>query len=317
MLLGEGSAHGGHGVVKARLVHGDDVDVALHQDEVGPPGLLGVVDAVEDAALFEDGGLRGVHVLGLGAVHHPAGEADHIPPGVDHRQHEPVVELVVDAAVFPRRGQPGLQQLRLVEALLRHGPGEGVPAVRGGPQAEAGGEFWADAPLLPDVPGHRLPLRAGELLPVKAGGLPVQLQDAPAPRLPVLVPPGLVGDGHPLLTGQLLHRLGKGDPLHLHEEAKGPAPLAAAEAVEDLLVLVDGKGGGLLVVEGAQPPVVGPLLGEGDIGGHHVHDIDPAAELLQEPVGYGHGVHLPDDSQNLWVLVDGGTRRPSASQVSA
>ena len=46
MLFRQSSTHGGHGVVKARLVHGNDVDVALHQNEVGPFAAFGVVDAI-------------------------------------------------------------------------------------------------------------------------------------------------------------------------------------------------------------------------------------------------------------------------------
>ena len=44
------------------------------------------------------------------------------------------------------------------------------------------------------------------------------------------------------------------------------------------------------MVEGAQPPVVGALFGQGHIGGDHVHDIQPAAEFVNELIRYGHGL---------------------------
>ena len=93
-------AHGGHGVVEARLMQRHDVQVALAEDDVGPLGLFGQIQAVEHPALGVDRRLRRVHILGLGLVQHPAAEGHHVAPGVDHRQHQPVAELVVEAAVF-------------------------------------------------------------------------------------------------------------------------------------------------------------------------------------------------------------------------
>ena len=46
VLFRQSRAHGGDGVVKARLMQGDDVDVALHQNHVGPFGVFGVVEAI-------------------------------------------------------------------------------------------------------------------------------------------------------------------------------------------------------------------------------------------------------------------------------
>ena len=59
LLGGERGAAGGHGILDTRLVHGDDVDVAL--DEVALVGLgdggAGLEEAVEDTALVVDFGV--------------------------------------------------------------------------------------------------------------------------------------------------------------------------------------------------------------------------------------------------------------------
>ncbi len=289
MLLRQGGAHGGHRVVKARLVQGDHVDVPLHQDEVGPPGFLGVVQPVEDGAFLEDRRLRRIQIFGRGVVHHPAGEADHVPPGVNDGQHQAVAVLVVHAAPLARHRQPGLDEVGLVVPLAPHGLDQAVPGVRSRPQAEPGGKFGADPPLVPDIGCHRRPPGVGQHGAVEPGGLPVQLQNPLAPLPPPPVPAGVLRHGQARLIRQLPHRVREGQALHLHEEPGGAAPLAAAEAVEDLPGLVDGEGGGLFVVEGAQAPVVPPPLGQGHVGGYHVHNIEPAVQIVQKGIWYGHG----------------------------
>ena len=98
-------AHGGHGVVEPRLVQGHHVQVALAQDDIGPLGLFGQVQSVQHPALAVCKGFGGVHILGLGLVQHPAAEAHHVAPHVDHRQDQPVAELVVYVPVLSADGQ--------------------------------------------------------------------------------------------------------------------------------------------------------------------------------------------------------------------
>ena len=101
---------------------------------------------------------------------------------------------------------------------------------------------------------------------------------------------GDVADRSTYIAAAEALRLGEGEILHLHDKAHRAASLAAAEAVEDLLALADREGGGLFPVEGTQTPVVAPLPGQGDVGGHHVHNVEPAAELVQKLFRYGHDV---------------------------
>ena len=258
-------------IVKARLVEGDHVDVALHQHQVGPLGALGEVEGVDQPALVEHHGLRGVQVLGpLHPRQDAAGEAHHIPPHIDDGEHEPGAELVVDAAVFPSHRQARVDEFHLAVALFREGPCQAVPLVGGGPQAEAGGGAGGELPLGDVVPHPRAPPgfsdsrgRTGRrpCWPPEAGPAfsgPPRRCPSPAPPSPPAGPAGAPRNRY---------------TYSLHDKGDYTASLAAAEAVVDLLIRRDGKGGGLFVVKGAQAPQVVPLLGQVDIGGNHVGDL--------------------------------------------
>ena len=58
LLFRQAGAQRGHRIVKAILMQGHHVDVALHQNEIGKLGLLGQIQAEEVFALVEDQGLR-------------------------------------------------------------------------------------------------------------------------------------------------------------------------------------------------------------------------------------------------------------------
>ena len=64
--------------------------------------------------------------------------------------------------------------------------------------------------------------------------------------------------------------LGKGCVFILHDKAYDIASLAAPEAVIHLLGRIDGKGGCLLIMERAQPPVIIPFFLKRDITAHNI-----------------------------------------------
>ena len=187
-------------------------------------------------------------------------------------------------AALVRVGKAGLDQLAVLVALCAHGVGQRVEAVRGVAEAEAHDHLRRDA-----APEH-------VVLPALAGGSlqrfveiarrgPVQREKPVALQTPVAV--GIVlRDLHPRPPREELHRVREGEVLDLHDEVDDAAALAAAEAVIDLLVLVDGEAGRLLAVEGAEAEQVRPAaFGEPDIGAHHVHNVVPVGQLLEERVG--------------------------------
>ena len=71
----------------------------------------------------------------------------------------------------------------------------------------------------------------------------------------------------------------------MHQEVEGVAALAAAEALEGAALCVDGEGGRLLLVEGAQALVVAACLLEADVAADQVHQVDAIADQLNGLVG--------------------------------
>src|SRR5262249_6448552 len=72
------------------------------------------------------------------------------------------------------------------------------------------------------------------------------------------------------------------DPLAHHHELERVAARAAAEAVEELLRLVDVEGRGLLVVERAEAAVLAAGFLEGDRLGDEGDDVDGRPDLADE-----------------------------------
>ena len=120
----ERRAQRGHRVGEARLVHGNDVGVALADCCVarGRHGLLGAVVGKEVLALVEDGRVARVDVLGhvLLLAHDAPAEGDGAPQLVVDGKHHALVEAVGGAAAAVL-GKVGRHQLSRREAENRAG----------------------------------------------------------------------------------------------------------------------------------------------------------------------------------------------------
>ena len=257
------------------------VQIALAEDDVGPLGFFCQIQPVEDTPFTICNGLGGIHVLGLGVVDDAAAEAHHVAAGVDDRQHQAVAELVVQAAVPAVDHQTGGQQLLLGVAPAGHGGEQAVPPVGGCAHAEADGDAFPDLPLV-QIGLHRRALRRAQQVVVPAGGIAVQLQHTAAQPVRAVLRAVVLRHRQVGPLGQKPHGLGERQVLDLHDEVDDAAALLAAEAVVDLLVRRHGEGGGLFVVEGAQAKQVAALALQGDIAGHHVHDVAAGDELVQK-----------------------------------
>ena len=106
-------------------MQGEHVEVPLHDDGGAGPanGVQRGVQAVERLFLVEERRLGRVDVLavlGVG-VEQPPAEADHTLLAIDHRQHHPVAEEVVAAAlVHADQAQPlQIRRRDLVRGQLR------------------------------------------------------------------------------------------------------------------------------------------------------------------------------------------------------
>ena len=98
----------------------------------------------------------------------------------------------------------------------------------------------------------------------------------------------VAGDLHARLLGQLLHRLGEGQALGVHDEVEGAAVGFAAEAVIEALVFVDGEGRGLFLVERAQAQMLAALFDQLDVAADDVGEPGAGAKFFQELIGEGH-----------------------------
>ena len=267
-------------------MQGDDIDVALAEDEIGPFGLLCQIDAVQVPALAVNDGLRGVHILGLRLVQDPAAEGHHVPLYIDDGKHKPVPEFVIDPPLLIGYHQPRRQKVRLSVPLLQHGVEQRVPLVQGSAQPEVHSGLPADLPPL-QIGGHRRPLGAGQITVEPPGGVPVHGQH-PLAAAGLLKAGVVLGHLHIGPLCQKAHRVGEVQIFDLHDELDHASAVVTAEAVIDLLVRRHGEGTRLLVVEGAQAEVVASLFAQRNIGGNDIHDVAAVHQLVQKTLRKRH-----------------------------
>ena len=257
-----------------------DVEVSLAEDNVRPLRLFREVQPVEHAPLAVGQRLGRVHVFRLGLVEHAAAEADNVAPHVDHREHEPVAELVIQSALFVLHHKTRAHKLVLAVALLCHGAQETVPAIGRGAHAEAHGDAAADLSLL-EIGANRRSLGTLQRLVVPARGVAVQLEHTAAELLrPAVVFLLRHGEIHP--PRQKADRVRIGEVFDLHDEVDDAAALFAPEAVIELLVLQHMERGRFFIVKRAAAPVAPALARERDVSTDHVDNVVAGEQLVQK-----------------------------------
>ena len=100
------------------------------------------------------------------------------------------------------------------------------------------------------------------------------------------------GDLHPGLGGELLDRVHERQAAVVGEEADRVAMRAAAEAMVEALLVVDGEGGRLFIVERAAGLPLAAGLGEFYMGGDDGREQGAGAQFVEELGGEAHGVSL-------------------------
>ena len=121
---------------------------------------------------------------------------------------------------------------------------------------------------------------------------------------------GRGGDRHlkPGLVGEPLDGLGERQILGAHDEADHIAMGAAAEAVIEVLFLVDRERRRLFVVERAQPGMFAPLAGELDPPADEGCQPDPGPQFVEKMWRKGHApsdTRLTGDYARRHTLADG------------
>ena len=255
LLLRQRRAHGGAGVVEARLVEHHHVDVALDEQDALTLALAREIETVEHAALAVNDRLGRVHILRAGVVFvdNATAEAQHVAAHVDDGEDEPVAELVVYAAVFALDGEARRDELRLRVALLKHGGHQAVPFAARRAEAEVGGVALRD-PARAHIFHHRLALGGVQLIVIEMRRVAVERQQPRAQAAGAVVP-RVLRHLHTDALGEEMDRVGVGEVFDLHDEVDRAAALFAAEAVVHLLIGPDVERGRPLAVERAAAPV--------------------------------------------------------------
>ncbi len=168
-----GGAEGGRGVADAALGQGDHVHVALHHQQAVEfaVGLACFVQAVELAALVEDGGFRRVQVLRLVIAEYAAAEGNNASALVADGKDNAIAKAVVKSVGVVSDQHARVQQLSSRLLALAHGLEQVVPARRSKAQTKAAGDFAGQAAPLQvvDCPAGLCVCAQGVL--VKASGL--------------------------------------------------------------------------------------------------------------------------------------------------
>ena len=300
VLRTEGGAAGGDRCGNACEVRGHHVGVALddHHPFLGGDVLAREVQPVEHVGLVVDRGLGGVEVLGalvrLQQTARP--EADGVAGDLADRPDQPAAEAVVDPALALGHDAAG-HQLVLGEPPLAQHTGDGVPALRGEAHAEPFGGGAVEA-ALGEEPAPHFRLGRVELFAVVLLGDRMRVEQAAtgaevgAIALPVLGV--LVVQLHAVAAREHLDGLDEAEVVDLLDEGDDVPALAAAEAVPVAQLRADVEGGGLLVVEGAQP-----LHGTDPAGAQR----DVLADDLVQPGALADQLHISTPDQSLGQLL--------------
>jgi hypothetical protein len=260
LVLGEAGAAAGHHVGDAGLMQADDVRVAFHQvaQLLLHDGALGMVDAVERAALVVEYALRTVEVLGelLVALQRTRTEGDGLAAETQDRKGDAPSEEVPStaAAIIAPLDPSGLLQDLGVESVGRGCCGERVAELWHIAQLERADGGITEAALVEVGEADALALIAvPQLLHAPRHGPLLHHSEALALALLHLLFGRLLllrqVDVVPL--GQPTNGLHVAQVLVFLQERDAIAALATAEALEDAQVGTDVETRRLLVVERA------------------------------------------------------------------
>ena len=275
---GQGGAAGADGGVDARLLHTDDIHVALAQHE--PPGgaALGDLHGKHRLGFVVDQRFRAVDVFGLGVVHHAPAKGNDVAAQVKDRGHDTLPEQAVDAPGLAAFEQAAGVQFLLVVALIPQVLVQCLPIVGGIAQPEPDDGLIVQ-PAPPPV-SARLPcLLHGRVQTgvEEAGGLLIHGKHPAAQTSGLVV---LLWLRHTGAGSQHLDGLAAADIVDLFDKADGISGCLTAEAVKALGVRVHIEGRRFFAVKGAQTAVQPSLALELHIAAHQFHDVGAAGELL-------------------------------------
>ena len=275
---GQRGATGADGGINARLLHTDDVHVALAQHE--PPGgaALGDLHGKHCLGFVIDQRFRAIDVFGLGVVHHAPAKGYDIAAQIKDGGHDTLPEQAVDAAGLAALEQAAGVQFLLVIAFIPQVLVQCLPIVGGIAQPEPDDGLIVQ-PAPPPV-GARLPrlLHGRVQAGVKEAGRLLIHGEHPAAQASGFVV--LLRFRHTGAGSQHLDGFAAADVVDLFDKADGISGCLTAEAVKALGVRVHIEGRCFFAVKGAQTAVQTSLALELHIAAHQFHDVGAAGKLL-------------------------------------
>ncbi len=89
-------------------MHGDDIHIALTQNDIWLPACPCQMKTVEVPALVKNRRLRRIQVFGFSVSHDTSAESDDPLPVIHNRKHDTVPELIIHAPFFVHLHKTGL-----------------------------------------------------------------------------------------------------------------------------------------------------------------------------------------------------------------
>ena len=188
--------------------------------------------------------------------------------------------------IWDRLIQARCSQVLLPDASLREGLDEPIPGWQRQAKPERLRRVLRDAAQRQIRPRLTSDLGVEQVSPEPLRCRLIDLPNALSLRLVLgRLACGRNRDGHPRLPRQLPKRFAESEILSFHQECEDVSTHPAPKAMEHLSGWTDGKGRSLLRMEWTETLQVLARSGQGYVAGHHVGDVRPLLNLLNELLG--------------------------------
>ena len=238
---------------------------------------------------MEQGRFRAVEIFGLALAEDATAEADRAATALGNGEHHPVAKAVVRAALafFGADQQAGFDE----KILGKAGAGElclqAAAALWRKAQTETGHRRFLEATTA-QVRQRRLALGQPQALLIPRGRRRDRFFETVAPPLDGLRFRRRVGQAEPGLGSECTNGLDEAQVLRLHDEIEYRAVLAAAEAVVESLLVVDGERRRFFLMKRAQAEKFPPVPLESDAPADDIGQPQPCPQLIKESGGKAH-----------------------------
>ena len=244
-------------------MQGNDVHIALCEQEILTFCFFRPIHRKQIAPFVKYNGFRRIEVLGFAVIHDAAAKRDDISAHINNRKHDTISEFVVICTSVAAHDETRGFQFFFGKALLRHRIEQCVKGIRRISQPEIiQGLFAQSAPL--KIRQCLRALRSMQLRIEKTSCFG-QCFQRPFAHMPRLRTASGLRHFHVVFLGKKPNGVRKIQSFCVHNKSNRTATLAAAEAVENLLIRCNRKRRRFLIVKRAQSKIVAAFLFQRDI----------------------------------------------------